>query len=88
MADISLCCQVLSRPLLALSIATLFPDLSKCSDGKSDCSTDSQDAVAYSELSPLQVDLNTGYIMLRFLMLISIVSFNSNIRLLLSTSEK
>ncbi|XP_028191283.1 uncharacterized protein LOC114377090 isoform X1 [Glycine soja] len=52
--------QVLSRPLLALSIATLFPDLSKCSDGKSDCSTDSQDAVAYSELSPLQVDLNTS----------------------------
>ncbi|KAG4945271.1 Sec14 cytosolic factor [Glycine soja] len=52
--------QVLSRPLLALSIATLFSDLSKCSDGKSDCSTDSQDAVAYSELSPLQVDLNTG----------------------------
>ncbi|XP_020224729.1 phosphatidylinositol/phosphatidylcholine transfer protein SFH4 [Cajanus cajan] len=52
--------QVLSRPLLALSIATLFSDQSKCSDGKSDCSTDSQDAVAYSELSPLQVDLNTS----------------------------
>ncbi|KAK7335765.1 hypothetical protein VNO80_27791 [Phaseolus coccineus] len=57
--------QVLSRPLLALSIATLFSeksiamlisDKSKCSDRKSDCS--SEDAAVYSELSPLQVDLN------------------------------
>ncbi|XP_047179721.1 uncharacterized protein LOC124846495 [Vigna umbellata] len=57
--------QVLSRPLLALSIATLFSDQSiatlfsmksKCSDRKSDCS--SEDAAVYSELSPLQVDLN------------------------------
>ncbi|TKY48434.1 Sec14 cytosolic factor [Spatholobus suberectus] len=52
--------QVLSRPLLALSVATLFSDQSRCSDGKSDCNTDSQDAVAYSELTPLQVDLNTS----------------------------
>ncbi|KOM44278.1 hypothetical protein LR48_Vigan05g188300 [Vigna angularis] len=57
--------QVLSRPLLALSIATLFSDQSiatlfsmksKCSDRKSDCS--SEEAAVYSELSPLQVDLN------------------------------
>ncbi|XP_027926082.1 uncharacterized protein LOC114183308 isoform X2 [Vigna unguiculata] len=57
--------QVLSRPLLALSIATLFSDQSiamllsdksKCSDRKSNCS--SEDATVYSELSPLQVDLN------------------------------
>ncbi|RDY03731.1 sec14 [Mucuna pruriens] len=52
--------QVLSRPLLALSIVTLFSDQSKGSDGKSDCSTDSQDALALPELSPLQVDLNTS----------------------------
>ncbi|KAL2332119.1 hypothetical protein Fmac_019700 [Flemingia macrophylla] len=52
--------EVLSRPLLALSIATLFSDQSNYSVGKSDCSTDSQDAVAYSELSPLQIDLNTS----------------------------
>ncbi|CAJ1955754.1 unnamed protein product [Sphenostylis stenocarpa] len=59
--------QVLSKPLLALSIATLFSDQSitmllsdksKCSDRKSDLSSDSEDAVVYSGLSPLQVDLN------------------------------
>ncbi|KAK7272079.1 hypothetical protein RJT34_28465 [Clitoria ternatea] len=52
--------QVLSRPLLALSIATVFSDLSKCNDGKSDCSTDSHDSTTYPELLPLPVDVNTS----------------------------
>ncbi|KAK7402182.1 hypothetical protein VNO78_14236 [Psophocarpus tetragonolobus] len=61
--------QVLSRPMLALSIATLFSDQSiamlfseqsKCIDIKSDSSTDSKDAIVYSELSPSPVDLNTS----------------------------
>jgi len=55
--------------LLALSIATLFSDQSnamlfsdksKCSDKTSDYS--SEDAAVYSEISPLEVDLNTRYV--------------------------
>lgn len=61
-ANKSLFCQVLSRPLLVLSIATVFSDQSECSDGKSDCSADSHDSVAYSELSSVQADMNTRYI--------------------------
>jgi len=41
------------------SIAMLLSNKSKCSDRKSDCS--SEDATVYSELSPLQVDLNIRY---------------------------
>ncbi|XP_015935681.1 uncharacterized protein LOC107461651 [Arachis duranensis] len=53
--------QVLSRPLLALSIATIFSDQSKLSDGKSDCVTDSHsDLVKSSELSTVQADMNTS----------------------------
>ena len=54
----SLCYQVISRPLLALSIATIFSDQSECSDGKSDCVTDSH---VYPELSPGRADMNTRY---------------------------
>ncbi|MED6120850.1 hypothetical protein PIB30_024875 [Stylosanthes scabra] len=53
--------QVLSRPLLALSIATIFSDQSESSDGMSDCVTDSHsDLVKPSELSPVQADMNTS----------------------------
>ncbi|XP_027342018.1 uncharacterized protein LOC113854896 isoform X2 [Abrus precatorius] len=52
--------EVLSRPLLALSIATVLTDKSEYRDGTSDCSNDSHDSVAYLEPSPLQVDTNTS----------------------------
>ncbi|KAK7325001.1 hypothetical protein VNO77_29008 [Canavalia gladiata] len=52
--------QVLSRPMLALSIATVFSDQSEYSDGASDCSTGSLDSVAYLESSPSHVDMNTS----------------------------
>ncbi|OIW09174.1 hypothetical protein TanjilG_11312 [Lupinus angustifolius] len=52
--------QVLSRPLLVISIATSFSDKSECSNGTLDCSTDSHDSVAYSEQSKVENDMNTS----------------------------
>ncbi|XP_061352072.1 phosphatidylinositol/phosphatidylcholine transfer protein SFH4 [Gastrolobium bilobum] len=52
--------QVLSRPLLALTIGTVFCDQSEGSDGTSDCITDSHNSVANLELSPVQTDMNTS----------------------------
>ncbi|RDX93454.1 sec14, partial [Mucuna pruriens] len=53
--------QVLSKPLLVLSIATVFTDQPQCSDGTSDCVADSQDSEESSELSPAQDELNTSH---------------------------
>ncbi|KAK2382527.1 Sec14p phosphatidylinositol transfer family protein [Trifolium repens] len=51
--------QVLSRPLLFLSIATVFTDELECSDGTSDHITDSQDSeISAAEPSPVQDNLN------------------------------
>ncbi|KAJ1381803.1 CRAL-TRIO lipid binding domain [Sesbania bispinosa] len=52
--------QALSRPLLVLSIATIFTDQPQCSAGTSDCITDSHDSEVSAELSPVQTDLNTS----------------------------
>ncbi|KAE9585715.1 hypothetical protein Lal_00009970 [Lupinus albus] len=52
--------QILSRPLLVISIATCFPDKSECSNETLDCSTDSRDSVAYSEESKVKDDMNTS----------------------------
>jgi len=54
--------QVLSRPLLVLSIATVFTDEPQCSDGTSDCVVDSPDSQVSAELSPAQSISNTRYI--------------------------
>ncbi|CAJ2678822.1 unnamed protein product [Trifolium pratense] len=51
--------QVLSRPLLVLSIATVFTEELECSDGTSDHLTDSHDSeVSAAEPSPVQDNLN------------------------------
>ncbi|XP_020214971.1 uncharacterized protein LOC109798940 [Cajanus cajan] len=52
--------QALSRPLLVLSIATVFTDQLQSSDGTSDCVTDSNDSELSAELSPAQANLNTS----------------------------
>ncbi|TKY67333.1 Sec14 cytosolic factor [Spatholobus suberectus] len=54
--------QALSRPLLVLSIASVFTDQPQSSDGTSDCVTDSHDSEvsASAELSPAQANLNTS----------------------------
>ncbi|KAG4974038.1 hypothetical protein AAZX31_11G137400 [Glycine max] len=52
--------QVLSRPLLVLSIATVFTDQPQCSDGTSDCVA-SHDSEASAELSPAEANLNTSH---------------------------
>jgi hypothetical protein len=58
----TLCYQVLSRPLLFLSIATVFTDELECSDGTSDHITDSQDSeISAAEPSPVQDNLNIRY---------------------------
>ncbi|KAK7312484.1 hypothetical protein VNO77_36377 [Canavalia gladiata] len=53
--------QVLSRPLLVLSIATVFTDQPQFSDGTSDSVTDSHDSEVSAELSPVQTNLNTSH---------------------------
>ncbi|XP_019448640.1 PREDICTED: uncharacterized protein LOC109351598 isoform X1 [Lupinus angustifolius] len=54
--------QVLSRPLLVLSIATAFADQhSQCSDETSDGIPDSHDSELSAELSPVQANSNTGF---------------------------
>ncbi|QCD88341.1 hypothetical protein DEO72_LG3g2885 [Vigna unguiculata] len=53
--------QVLSRPLLVLSIATVFTDEPQCSDGTSDCVVDSPDSQVSAELSPAQSISNTSH---------------------------
>lgn len=57
MANESMCLQILSRPLLVISIATALSDQSECSDGISDSITDSQD----SESSSVHTKLSTRY---------------------------
>lgn len=54
--------QVLSRPLLVLSIATAFTDPPQCSDGTSNCISDSRDSESEvsAESSPVQANLNTS----------------------------
>ncbi|CAJ1933086.1 unnamed protein product [Sphenostylis stenocarpa] len=52
--------QVLSRPLLFLSIATVVTDQPECSDGTSDCVVDSPDSEESPELSPAQANFNTS----------------------------
>ncbi|CAI8616553.1 unnamed protein product [Vicia faba] len=53
--------QVLSKPLLVLSIATAFTDQLECSDGTSDYITDSRDSeISAAEPSPVQDNLNTS----------------------------
>ncbi|KAI4334508.1 hypothetical protein L6164_019191 [Bauhinia variegata] len=53
--------QVLSRPLLVLSIATAFSDQSECSEGTSDCVTDSRDSEVCSEQSPGHSNLSASH---------------------------
>ncbi|XP_027347190.1 uncharacterized protein LOC113858668 [Abrus precatorius] len=54
--------QVLSRPLLVLSIATVFTDdQQQCNDETSDSVTDSYDSEVSTELSPVQSNLNTSH---------------------------
>ncbi|KAK4286519.1 hypothetical protein QN277_003065 [Acacia crassicarpa] len=53
--------QILSRPLLVLSIATAFNDQSECSDGTTDCHTDSPDSEACSEPSSVQADSHASH---------------------------
>ncbi|XP_014494631.1 sec14 cytosolic factor [Vigna radiata var. radiata] len=53
--------QVLSRPLLVLSIATVFTDQPQCSDGTSDCVVDSPESEVSAELSPAQPISNTSH---------------------------
>ena len=60
--------QVLSRPLLVLSIATVFTDQPQCSDGTSDCVADPDSEVVSAELSPAQPILNTRYMIRSFMM--------------------
>ncbi|XP_019454033.1 PREDICTED: uncharacterized protein LOC109355367 isoform X2 [Lupinus angustifolius] len=53
--------QVLSRPLLVLSVATAFTDQhSECSDGRSDGIPNSHDSEVSAELSLVQANSNTG----------------------------
>ncbi|KAJ7947676.1 Sec14 cytosolic factor [Quillaja saponaria] len=51
--------QILSRPLLVLSVATAFSDQSECSNGTIDDVTDAYDSEVHSELSSAQATLNT-----------------------------
>lgn len=60
--------QVLSRPLLVLSIATVFTDQPQCSDGTSDCVVDSPESEVSAELSPAQPISNTRYMIRSFMM--------------------
>ncbi|KAK7257797.1 hypothetical protein RIF29_32032 [Crotalaria pallida] len=53
--------QVLSRPLLVLSVATAFSDQSQGSDGTSDSITDSPDSDVSAELSPVQANSNASH---------------------------
>ncbi|XP_061373221.1 uncharacterized protein LOC133315585 [Gastrolobium bilobum] len=59
--------QVLSRPLLVLSIATVFNDQQQfndgtsVNDGTSNRVTDSRDSEVSAELSPVQSNLNTSH---------------------------
>ncbi|KAK7261457.1 hypothetical protein RIF29_27770 [Crotalaria pallida] len=53
--------QVLSRPLLVLSIATTFSDQLEYGNGTSDSSTDSHDSLPSLELSPVQDDFLTSF---------------------------
>ncbi|KAL2328735.1 hypothetical protein Fmac_022162 [Flemingia macrophylla] len=52
--------QALSRPLLVLSIATVFTEQPQSIDGTSDCVTDSNDSEVSAELSPVQANLYTS----------------------------
>ncbi|XP_054815383.1 uncharacterized protein LOC129315589 isoform X1 [Prosopis cineraria] len=53
--------QILSRPLLVLSIATAFNDQSECSDGMTDCHSDSSDSEVCSESSSVQTNSHTSH---------------------------
>lgn len=52
--------QVLSRPLLVLSITTALTDALECSDGTSDHITNSHDSEISAEPAPVQDNLNTS----------------------------
>ncbi|MED6133849.1 hypothetical protein PIB30_032088 [Stylosanthes scabra] len=52
--------QVLSRPLLVLSIATVFTDESQCSDGTSEYVTDSNDSEVSADLPSGPSNSSTG----------------------------
>lgn len=57
----SFCYQVLSRPLLVLSIATVFTEQTQSSDGTPERITDSHDSEEPAEPSPVQDNLNPRY---------------------------
>ncbi|KAL1361740.1 hypothetical protein HN51_010064 [Arachis hypogaea] len=53
--------QVLSRPLLVLSIATVFTDESQCSDGTPEYITDPHDSEASADLSSVPANSSIGH---------------------------